>query len=240
MSALRFLFLLLIVLNLLALATIRGWLGTPERAHGEPERLSNQLHPELIRLHPATATAAAPSTAAAAKAAPPPTVPTPATPAEAPAAAPAAQARGCFALSGLTAGQADEIAGASSLPEVSVAHSTTKTPTAWWVRIPPAPSREAAERKMNELRAQGVTDLFIVQDSGPNHYAISLGLFKGENAARQQLAELRAKGVRGAEIATRNGTIHRLEIRGPEETLASLASELATRYPAAERGECRP
>lgn len=45
----RFLIILLVLFNLLALAAWRGWLGEGDSG-GEPERITNQLHPERIRL----------------------------------------------------------------------------------------------------------------------------------------------------------------------------------------------
>lgn len=49
MTTLRFLLILLLVLNALAFAALRGWLGQAP-ATGEPERVAAQLHPERIRL----------------------------------------------------------------------------------------------------------------------------------------------------------------------------------------------
>ena len=46
---LRFLIILLLMLNLLAYAIVRGWLGEAGQL-GEPHRISGQLHPERIRL----------------------------------------------------------------------------------------------------------------------------------------------------------------------------------------------
>lgn len=57
MTVLRFLIILLLMLNILALATIQGWLGTPAPS-GEPERIANQLNPEHIRLSSETTTGA--------------------------------------------------------------------------------------------------------------------------------------------------------------------------------------
>ncbi len=59
MTTLRFLLILLLVLNALAFAAVQGWLSgaTPR---GEAERLGNQLNPERIQL--ATDTAAVPAT----------------------------------------------------------------------------------------------------------------------------------------------------------------------------------
>ena len=49
MAPLRIIVIVLIFANLLALAIWKGWLGGGP-SHGEPERLSNQLNPDKIRL----------------------------------------------------------------------------------------------------------------------------------------------------------------------------------------------
>ena len=49
MTILRFLLILLLILNALAFAAIGGWLGG-EPATGEAARIATQLHPERIRL----------------------------------------------------------------------------------------------------------------------------------------------------------------------------------------------
>jgi hypothetical protein len=66
--------------------------------------------------------------------------------------------------------------------------------TRYWVFMPPARDRKAAETRMAEIRRQGVSDLSIRPDN-----AISLGVFSTEEAARRFLTTMEAKGVHGAE-----------------------------------------
>ena len=94
--------------------------------------------------------------------------------------------------------------------------------------------------RFDELRRLGVEDLFIVQDAGPNQFAISLGLFKNEQAAGRHLNLLREKGVRSAQIASRGANVLRVEVRGPSDSLATLASDLSERLRGANRLECAP
>lgn len=242
----RIVFVILVLLNLLALASIRGWLGssTPE---GEPERLSNQLNPERIVLRPggtapqreaeapappAEQATATPETGNDREAPPPP----------APAAAAPVLPQACTVIGGLAESEADALmqAAITGKPGLRSERKTSSTPTAWWVRIPPAGGREAAERRVAELRGQGVSELFIVNDPGPNQYAISLGLFKTEAKAQQHLASLQAKQVRGAGIASRSTTVHRIEVRGPVTTLKTLTSSPAVRRSGATISECTP
>lgn len=89
----------------------------------------------------------------------------------------------------------------------------------FWVFIPPLPSKQDADRKAGELKALHVPEFFIVQDPGPNRFAISLGIFSSKQAASERFAELREKGVRSAKVGERDvkpasGSI---EIQGPED-----------------------
>lgn len=88
----------------------------------------------------------------------------------------------------------------------------------YWVFIPPLPSKQDADRKAGELKALRVPEFFIVQDAGPNRYAISLGIFSSKEAAAERLAELREKGVRSAKVGARDlkPAIGALAMQGPE------------------------
>jgi len=243
----RVLFVILVLLNLLALASARGWLGS-SAPQGEPERLSNQLNPDRIVLRPTergTADDAPPAslpppadaTSKAdelAQAAPErPETPSPSAPAPADA---------CVAYAGLTEAQAENLmqTALASRTDLRIERKTSTTPSAWWVRIPPSGGKEGAERRVAELRALGINDLFIVHDAGPNQFAISLGLFKTEAKAQQHLATLQNKRVQTASIATRSAVVHRIEVRGPAATLETVSRSRTVRQSGATISECKP
>lgn len=240
MALTRFLFILLAVLNLLVFAAIQGWLGSaPPR--GEPERVANQLHPERLRFMnsappeppPTTPTGeSAPATA--------PAMPTAISPNAETAQSPAATTPPaiCLAWHGLGNDDANRLAERLQAAGAEVRRSSIDAPNAWWVRLPPQGGREQAERKLKELKALGVTDYFIVQDPGPNQFAISLGLFKSEAAANQQLAQLRAKGVRTAGIAPRMSAQQRIEAVAAADRLASFRAEAGPTD--AHQADCQP
>ena len=270
MASLRVAVIALVFANILALAIWKGWLGGSV-SHGEPERLSNQLNPEKIRLvvelphpvappvvqpvaPPAPLAESVPPSAPVAEAgkpaapepvpapvAPAPVAPAPVAPAPV-APAPEAAPPACVAFGGLNSEQAAELSAriAKAGTGFRIAESRSGTPSSWWVHIPSQGSKEGAERKAAELRGLGVTDLFIVQDAGQNQYAISLGLFKSEVAAGRQLEALKGRGVRSAQIATRGAGALRLEVRGPSDSLSSLASDLSDNMRGASRFECAP
>lgn len=73
----------------------------------------------------------------------------------------------------------------------------------YWVYIPPLKDKAAVNRKISQLKERNVKEYFIVWDKGPLQFAISLGVFKTQDAAQNYLKELRAKDVRSAQIGER-------------------------------------
>lgn len=241
MAQLRVIVIALMFANLLALAIWKGWLGGGAYP-GEPERLSNQLNPERMRLVADVRPVPAPVAAAPV----PPLAPADPEP-PAPPAAPAPVVEsptppGCVAFGGVNAAQLAEINAriASAGPGFKLTESRSGAASSWWVHVPPLGSKEAAERKAAEIRKLGVDDLFIVQDPGAAQFAISLGLYKNETQANRLLESLREKGVRSAQVAGRGATVLRVELRGPSDSLATLASDLSERLRGANRLECSP
>ena len=78
----------------------------------------------------------------------------------------------------------------------------------FWVFIPPLPNRQAADRKVGELRALGLTDYYILND-GPQKNAISLGIFKSEEAANSYHQSIRTRGVNSARVGPRAQPVSR-------------------------------
>ena len=74
-----------------------------------------------------------------------------------------------------------------------------------------------------------MSDFFIVQDSGPNQYAISLGLFSTEAAAQSLLEKLRRQGITNARMTTRENPepSSRIELRGPSDAMEKIRAFLA-------------
>lgn len=73
----------------------------------------------------------------------------------------------------------------------------------YWVYIPPLNNKAAVNRKIAELKAQGVREYFVVQTPGHWLNAISLGVFKTRDAAENFLHVVHAKGVRTAKVGER-------------------------------------
>lgn len=73
----------------------------------------------------------------------------------------------------------------------------------YWVYIPPLKNKAAASQKIAQLKARGIGEYFVVQEAGPWLNAISLGVFRTQEAAQNFLNELRTKDVRSAQIGER-------------------------------------
>jgi len=111
---------------------------------------------------------------------------------------------------------------------------------AWWVFIPPQPSRPAAFRKAIELKELGVEDYFVVQDEGEHRWAVSLGIFRTEEAAQARLAALQEKGVRTARIGQRDTVVPRtwLRVQGADPAMQARLREIARQAEGTELKEC--
>lgn len=104
---------------------------------------------------------------------------------------------------------------ASNLPSAQVAlvklglegitkqADTAKADRRFWVYYPPLKNAQLAQEKANEIKALGIGEIFVVQDSQWRH-AISFGLFQDEKLATNLLNDLQAKGVKGATKALRS------------------------------------
>ncbi len=73
----------------------------------------------------------------------------------------------------------------------------------FWVYIPPLKDKAAVNQKVAQLKARGVAEYFVVQEAGQWLNAISLGVFKTQEAAQKFTESLRAKDVRTAQIGER-------------------------------------
>lgn len=130
----------------------------------------------------------------------------------------------CLAWANLSADHADRISQRLRRIGVTPVRVRTEAPDSWWVRIPPQRSRAEAERRVVELNLLGVTDTFIVQESGPTQHAVSLGVFKTEARARVLLGQLREKGVSGAGIEPRMATTYRIQATLPANEVRAVES----------------
>ncbi len=112
--------------------------------------------------------------------------------------------------------------------------------TAWWVFIPSQGNRQAALKKASELKDLGVEEYFIVQEEGEHRWALSLGVFRSEEAAQARLAALSGRGVRTARVAARETVVPKvwLQVRSVDAPLRARLKEIARLIEGSELREC--
>ncbi|MES2757806.1 MAG: SPOR domain-containing protein [Pseudomonadota bacterium] len=223
---LKFVFWCLLCMNGLVFAYGQGMLGNFKGNEREPARIKNQLNTDKLALLPAApAIAAAPAVAAVA--------------------APKPEALACFEIGNFA--QADARRFEARLAPLDLGERLTRQAvtstevSSYMVIIPPQGSKEAADRKAGELRALGVTNFFIMNDTSPLKWAISLGVFKSEAAAQSQLATLNKQGVGTARVNPRGTQTTRqaFQFRGTDAAEKSRIDDIAGAFPAAATRACK-
>ena len=109
------------------------------------------------------------------------------------------------------------------------------------VLIAPAASKDAADAKAAELKAQGVTNYFIMNEAGAMKWAISLGVFKSEASAQTLLASLKKQGVSGAKIVGRSSTVTRVvfRLRGLDKPARARVDNAVAKFAGVEARNCK-
>src|SRR5207237_10067977 len=166
-GAVRILFLLVV----LAHVAFFGWFRyvAPPEAAADPQPLARQIEPQKLRI---IAPGELPPVAA--RAAPAPV-------------ALKCHERGSFTLADAT--QAQAALEALQLG-ARLAQRRTEESAGWRVFIAPQGSRPAAQKKAAELKALAIDDYFIVQDEGPNRWALTTAVYRSEGARKARAAGL--------------------------------------------------
>lgn len=247
---LKILFWILLIANIAVFGLHRGF--SSSSSGREPERLAAQINADKIRLLPAGAPALPDRqrTAPAEPAAPatPATPATPAAPATAAAppvaavAQPAPPVNACVEIGNFTAAEAERFQ--TQLAPLQLADKLTRLTLrdigSYIVIIAPQGSREAADSRVADLQGLGITDYFVFKDPSPLQWAISLGVFRDENAARAHLAAMDAKGVRPLRIAARRTGAARFafQLRGLDPEAQSRIDAVRQAFPKQQQRAC--
>ncbi len=212
----RALFLLLVAANLALAAWVSSF--APDTST-DPRPMRQQIEPQRLRIvEPGE---------------PPPAASLPAPPAAA-----------CLEWGGFAVAEGPRAAEALAPLALGerLAQRRTEETASWWVYIPPQANRAAAQKKAAELKALGVDDYFVVQEEGPQRWALSLGVFRTEEAASARLEALRARGVRSALVGERQTQVQKVwfQVRGADPALLQRLRALASGMPGTELRECAP
>ncbi len=97
----------------------------------------------------------------------------------------------------------------------------------YWVFIPPLANKAAVDKRVAELKAQGVRDVLPVE-IGPQRLAISLGVYRTEEAAQARLTALQVDGVKTAKVGPRIQSVQQtvLVVRDPPAQVMAKLKEL--------------
>jgi hypothetical protein len=112
----------------------------------------------------------------------------------------------------------------------------------FWVYIPPLASRQIATQNAAELKRLGVDEYYVVPDDPKWRNAISLGVFKTEDAANARRDALRAKGVTNATSGARETQRSKtyFQVREANSTLTAKLNALKQDFAGTEVRECAP
>jgi hypothetical protein len=199
----------LVVLLLLANLALVGYIYLDSLSTGEGVRLSQQVQPEKITLlTPQQVAALGPAKVSA-------------------------LADVCVEWGPLTEG--DKTRALASLEPLDltrlISQKKVEVIANYWVFVPPAANKAAADRRLEELKGQGIHDVAVV-DSGPQRLAISLGVFRTEEAAQARLAALQAQGVKTAKVGPRAQSVMQtvLVVRDPPAPAMARMKELQSGF----------
>ena len=213
----RALFFVLVLANLAFFGWHAGYIGPGEQKVGEPERLNAQIAPEKIRLVSADAAKRLVE---------------------------AARARACFEWGSFPVQDADRAQAALAGLALGDRLSTRKVEEAaqWWVFMPPQANKAGADRKTEELKRLGISDYYVVTDDGPNKWAVSLGVFRTEEGARNYLNAIAAQGVKTARVGERETRVQKtvFQLRGIDEPLQARLAVIRKDFPGIDLKPCAP
>jgi hypothetical protein len=203
----------LVLLLLLANLTLFAYIKLDSLSTGEGVRLSQQVQPEKITLlTPQQVAALGPAKVSA-------------------------LADVCVEWGPLTEGEKTRALGTLEPLDLArlISQKKIEVIANYWVFLPPAASKAAADRRVEELKAQGVRDVAAI-DSGPQRFAISLGVFRSEEAAQARVAALQVQGVKTAKMGARAQSVMQtvLVVRDPPAPAVARMRELQGGFPGSE------
>lgn len=192
--------------NVIFFGWTQGYFGEPMTGR-EPQRMSNQLHPESIRLldEPVTRPVAPISLA-------------------------------CKRFSGFATALAAEALRIELLAALgdkggwSVALSSTEAVTEYWVGIPALATAALAEKKRSELIVAKFNNTTMIKEAKGGPFVILISKFDDEAAAKRFL-EAQSKTLRTARVLARPREAKPvMELRGPAKDFEPRTTELLSAH----------
>ena len=227
---LKFIFWSLLAVNATLFAYGQGYLGHFSGNEREPARLRNQLNANQLTIVSAERAGHAPAGDAANVAADGKATPQP---------------LACVEIGSFVIADARRFEARLAALNLGDRQSRRNLPgteiSSYIVNIPPMGSKEAADKKAAELRGMGVTNYFVMSDNSPMRWAISLGVFKTETAAQNQLAALVKQGVRTARVTPRmsGSKLLAFQFRDVDAELQTNLEKIRADFPNTQTHSCR-
>jgi hypothetical protein len=152
--------------------------------------------------------------------------------------APAAKPAACLewgAFIGPEIAKGDAIMAESGLPAARIQRVVNEL-TGYWVLLPPLATRAEANTAVARLKEQGITDVSIVQEPERRRNAVSLGIFRTEEAAQTLLTVVRKKGVADAVLEKRENFFRQVVfyLREPDAKMVARWQALRDANPGTE------
>lgn len=186
---LKLFFWLLLIANGVLFMAHRGYLGTSAAERHEPARMALQLRPETLTiLEPNSEKRMTPANLA-----------------------PGTAITACTEIGNFSTAEAHKFEiqlARLNLPTLPVLRRVQEA-SGYMVYIPSRSNKGGADRRAAELRRLGIQDFYVLSESYPNpalRWAISLGVFKTETAAKAHISRLTSQGVRSMRIIQRHVT----------------------------------
>ena len=212
----RALFFVLVLVNLVFYAWHAGYLGSAAGVGGEGARLAQQVSPESIRI-------VSPEDAKAIASGKPKPLP-------------------CYEWGNFGTQDVERalVLLATMNPAPKFTQRKVEETAGWWVFLPPQANKPAADKKVAELKQLGIAEFYVVNDEGPNKFAVSLGVFKTEDGARNYLETLTRQGVKTARLAERETKVTKTLLRfaDADPTLKGKLTDLKREFASVELKEC--
>jgi hypothetical protein len=209
---------LLLLTNVLLVAWAHGHLGMTEAPVSEPQRMAAQVAPDKMRV---VSKDEADKLAQNAK---------------------AAARRLCMEWGPF--GQADAERAQGMIEPFNLGSRLSvkrvEETAGFWVFFPPQGNKANADKKVDEIKKLGVSDYFVVTEDGANKFAVSLGVFRTEEAANKYLTDLSAKGIKTAKVGAKATQVQKtvFAMRELDSNNVSRLESLKADFPAAELKTC--
>lgn len=216
---LRLTFWILLVANIVMFGATQTYTDSPKKQEGPHQ--PQPIEPEKIRLLPSVLIKPQPLTARATE---------------------PAETAVCYEIGEFdTAGTKLFLARVHGImPDGSIEQRHSQNTSSYMVYLPPAKNRKAAEKRITTLQEKGVSNYFLITNGAQFKNAISLGIFKNEEAAKKLIAEMVTLGFDDVTTHARasQSKLVSFIIRNPDRNQMQQLEVILADFPQVSKKEC--